>query len=185
MGPARCTNNDDNDKGSLWGDVLALVSAFIYGCYVVLIKYKMHDESAVNMSLFFGFLGMINFLTLWPLLIFLDLVKWEHFVWPPQNILGLLTLNGLISVGSDYFWAQSILYTSPVVATVGLTMMMPVAMIADEIFRNEHHSLPYWAGSLFVMLGFLLVNVDFKKHNEQEDVVEKLNADGPPSVQRF
>ena len=178
-------NTDDHDKGSLWGDVLALVSAFIYGCYVTLIKFKMHDESAVNMPLFFGFLGFINFLSLWPFLILLDVLRWEQFVWPQRDILALLTLNGLISVGSDYFWAQSILYTSPVVATVGLTMMMPVAMIADEIFRNEHHSLPYWAGSLSVMMGFLLVNVDFKRQNEHQKVIDQLNSENTTvSLQR-
>ena len=161
-------NNSDN-AGSLLGDILALLSAFIYGCYVTLIKYKIKDESSVNMFLFFGLLGCINVLTLWPFLIILDALKYELFAWPAPDILLLLILNGLISVGSDYFWAQSILYTSPVVATVGLSLMMPIAMIADEIFRNEKHSVLYWSGSLFVMCGFILVNLDFKKQNESDN----------------
>ena len=160
-------NNDNN--GTLIGDILALISAFIYGCYVTLIKYKIKNESSVNMFLFFGLLGFINVCCLWPFLIILNLLKFELFVWPQSDILLLLILNGLISVGSDYFWAQSILYTSPVVATVGLSMMMPIAMIADEIFRNQHHSILYWSGSLFVMLGFILVNLDFKKQQQQQD----------------
>merc|ERR1712224_1129238 len=91
-------NDDDHDKGTVWGDALALVSALIYGVYVTIIKYRIHDESAVNMPLFFGLLGMINFLSLWPFLILLDVMEWEHFVWPKGDVLSLLTLNGLISV---------------------------------------------------------------------------------------
>merc|ERR1712154_194743 len=162
--------SSDKDKhGTVWGDVLALISAFIYGVYVTLIKYKIEDESSVNMFLFFGLLGLINVCTLWPMLLFLDAFNYELLAWPDNDVLLLLTLNGLISVGSDYFWAQSILYTSPVVATVGISMMMPIAMIADEIFRNERHSIMYWSGSIFVMIGFILVNMDFKQQNENNE----------------
>jgi len=163
--------DDDNDHGSLLGDALALLSAFMYGCYVTLIKYKIQDESSVNMFLFFALLGLINVVCLWPFLFILHYTHYEQFQWPPPNILGLLTLNGLISVASDYFWAQSILYTSPVVATVGLSMMMPVAMIADEVFRGEKHSVLYWSGSMFVMCGFILVNLDFKKQHQTDAIL--------------
>ena len=163
------TQSSDKDKhGTVWGDVLALISAFIYGVYVTLIKYKIEDESSVNMFLFFGLLGLINVCTLWPMLLFLDALNYELLAWPDNDVLLLLTLNGLISVGSDYFWAQSILYTSPVVATVAISMMMPIAMIADEIFRAQNHSVLYWSGSFFVMAGFILVNLDFKHQNEEK-----------------
>eukprot|EP01084_Bolivina_argentea_P000558 1048_1 len=174
------TQNDDDVAHPMWGDALALISAFIYGIYVTLIKYKIKDESSVNMFLFFGLLGLINVITLWPLLIFLDVIKYEMFVWPSNTILLLLTINGLISVASDYFWAQSILYTSPVVATVGISLMMPVAMIADEIFRNERHSFLYWSGAIFVMVGFILVNLDFKHQHDEESHHENINESQSP-----
>merc|ERR1712048_616887 len=176
-------NADGGEHSTLWGDALALISAFVYGCYVVFIKLKIENESSVNMFLFFAGIGAINALTLWPFLFILDALHLEAFAWPSADILGLLTLNGLISVGRDYFWAQSILFTSPVVATVGLSMMMPVAMIADEIFRGQRHSALYWMGSLLVMLGFILVNLDFKQQQEEEQEAKentqekaKLNA---------
>merc|ERR1712173_341969 len=123
--------------------------------------------------------GTINALTLWPFLFILDALKIEQFEWPSPDILGLLTLNGLISVASDYFWAQSILFTSPVVATVGISMMMPVAMIADEIFRGQRHSALYWMGSLLVMIGFVLVNLDFKQQQaeQHEEAAKELNQE--------
>merc|ERR1712129_218964 len=165
--------NDSSADSTIWGDTLALISAFIYGCYVVLIKLKIDSESKVNMLLFFAGIGSINALTLWPFLFILDALRLEAFVWPSGSVLALLTLNGLISVASDYFWAQSILFTSPVVATVGLSMMMPVAMLADEIFRGQRHSALYWMGSLFVMIGFVLVNLDFKQQQEEKELDEQ------------
>ena len=134
------------------------------------------------MFLFFALIGLINVCSLWPIIIIWDLLEIEQFEWPNSNVLFLLTINGLVSVFSDYFWAQAILLTSPVVATVGLSLMMPMAMIADEIFRGETHSLLYWVGALFVTIGFICVNWDFKKKEEEnqsnDDNEEAINLKG-------
>ncbi|KAF9928145.1 hypothetical protein FBU30_002601 [Linnemannia zychae] len=54
-------------KAPLFGDALALMSALFYGCYTVLLKLKIQNENRINMSLFFGFVGLFNLMLLWPL----------------------------------------------------------------------------------------------------------------------
>ena len=52
----------------------ALFSAVCYAVYVVMLKVKIKDESHMHNAMFFGFVGIINVLTLWPVGIFLNLV---------------------------------------------------------------------------------------------------------------
>lgn len=48
------------------GDSMALLSAFIYGLYVTVMKRRIGDENKVNMRLFFGLVGVFNLAFLWP-----------------------------------------------------------------------------------------------------------------------
>lgn len=41
-------------KRPMWGDALALLSAFCYAIYVILLKVRIGDEERVDMQLFFG-----------------------------------------------------------------------------------------------------------------------------------
>ncbi|KAF9437700.1 hypothetical protein BGZ76_011545 [Entomortierella beljakovae] len=60
---------------SLFGDLLALLSALFYGCYTVLLKVKIQNENRVNMSLFFGsdYLWLLSMLMTSPLVVTLGL----------------------------------------------------------------------------------------------------------------
>ena len=148
--------SSSTDNNTLYGDILALISAFIYGFYVTLLQYKIKDESKMNVFLFFALLGLINVLTLWPIMFLLNELKLEIFVLPSKEVFILLTINAIVSVLSDYFWVLGIFLTNPVIATVGLSLTMPVAMFGDEIIRHQTHSVPYWIGSFSVMIGFIL-----------------------------
>ena len=53
-------------------------------------------------------------------------------------VLGLIVLKGLLdNVLSDYLWARAVLLTSPAVATVGLSLTIPMA-IASELLLPPH-----------------------------------------------
>lgn len=67
--------NDDN-RGSFphktvtqvaIGDVMAFVSAVVYGMYVTVMKRRVGDEDKVDMRLFFGLVGVFNLVLLWPI----------------------------------------------------------------------------------------------------------------------
>ncbi|KAK1968418.1 hypothetical protein LY78DRAFT_655210 [Colletotrichum sublineola] len=48
------------------GDLMAFVSAIIYGLYVTVMKRRVGNEDRVNMPLFFGLVGLFNLVFLWP-----------------------------------------------------------------------------------------------------------------------
>lgn len=139
----------------------ALFSAICYAVYVVMLKVKIKDESRMHNAMFFGFVGIINVLTLWPVGIFLNLVGLDSFEVPSWSTLGYLTLNGLIgTVLSDYLWLLSVLLTSPVVATLGLSLTIPGSMVADAIIHSSTFAPLYVMGSVLVLVGFVIVNGD-------------------------
>jgi len=75
-------------------------------------------------------------------------------------VVGFIILNGLAnSVLSDYLWARAVVLTSPTVATIGVAITIPLAMVSDLLI---HGTLPTWLsgfGAFLVILGFVLVNI--------------------------
>lgn len=54
------------------------------------------------------------------------------------TILGFIVLNGLCdNVLSDYLWARAIVLTSPTVATVGLSLTIPLAFLSDALLGSQ------------------------------------------------
>ncbi len=143
------------------GDLLSLISAFLYGCYIVLLKVKIPDENRVHMPMFFGFLGLLNFVFLLPLFFFLNWTGIEVWVLPDHKTLEFLFLNAFVgTVLSDYLWLWSVLLTSPLVATVGLSLTIPLAMLSDVLMgKVSKYTISYIFGCLLVLTGFMLLNV--------------------------
>ncbi|KAG0360672.1 hypothetical protein BGZ54_009437 [Gamsiella multidivaricata] len=81
----------------LFGDLLALMSAILYGCYTVLLKIRIQNESRVNMSLFFGFVGLFNLFLLWPMFGVLHWTGIEPFELPKDSkIVWMIGVNALV-----------------------------------------------------------------------------------------
>jgi len=84
-------------RAPLFGDFLALLSALFYGCYTVLLKVKIQNENRINMSLFFGFVGLFNLLLLWPMFGLLHWTGVEPFEFPRDpRIICMIVGNALI-----------------------------------------------------------------------------------------
>ena len=88
------SGESDNNRGTFphksaaeiaVGDILSLGSAVLYGIYSVLIKRQIQNESRINMLLFFGYVGAINTVLLWPGLILLHVFDIESFELPPSS----------------------------------------------------------------------------------------------------
>lgn len=80
-------------------------------------------------------------------------------------VVGFLVLSGLAdNVLSDYLWARSVLLTSPTVATIGMSITIPLAMISDSLLAGtaapSGPDAVAVVGAALVMVGFCLVNVD-------------------------
>ena len=141
------------------GDCMAILSAFIYACYTTLMKLRVKDDNSMSMFLFFGLLGLCNLIFLWPLLFLIYYSGIERISLRDWDTVGLLTLTGLVNVLSDYFWARSVLLTSPLIASVGLCLTIPLALLADFFVSDVKHSNLYIFGAVCVLVGFVLVNL--------------------------
>ena len=67
------------------GDALALISALFGAICVIFLKVSIKEESRVDMLLFFGLVGLFNFLLLWPIGLILHLTGAENFGLPRTN----------------------------------------------------------------------------------------------------
>lgn len=177
-------NDSDVFRHQLWGDAAGLISAVGYGGYTVLVRVLCpEDENRMSMQLFLGYIGLINMILLSPFLLWVipgligtngldqnynqqDQDQSDIPYYPTQQItafvLFCVVVKGLFdNVLSDYLWARSIILTSATVATVGVGLTIPLALISDVFImgRADIMSFGNIAGAMLVLLGFVFVNI--------------------------
>lgn len=92
-------------------------------------------------------------------------------------VLGFMVISGFFNnVISDYLWARSVVLTSSTVATVGLSITIPLAMISDLLVQGQAPTLLSASGAILVIIGFCLVNIS----KELEADLYMLLCDGGP-----
>ena len=175
-------------ESQVWGDIAGLISAVGYGIYTVLLRSLCSDENRISMNLFLGYIGIVNSISLSPILAFiyanidndsniqydaesngrlLRLLESQHLTW---FVFFCLVIKGLLdNVLSDYLWARGIILTSATVATVGLGLTIPLALLSDLFVmkRTDVWTFGSVVGAFFVLLGFIFVNVGEDEKKEQ------------------
>lgn len=150
------------------GDVMAFVSAVLYGFYAVFMKKRIGDESRVNMPLFFGLVGLSNVLLLWPGLVVLHITGVEPFQLPPTNkILTIVLVNSASSLVSDFCWAYAMLLTSPLIVSVGLSLTIPLSLVGQMVLDAQYASWLYWVGAAIMVVSFVFINNEDRKDEEE------------------
>jgi solute carrier family 35 protein F5 len=150
----------DEGANVWWGDALALFSAVMYALYTTAIRRLVPDGSDISMNAFFGFLGLFNSLLLSPVVGILHATKVEVVSGVPASFIGLLLLKGLFdNVLSDLLWARAIQLTSPTVATVALSLTIPIAMLSDLVLHSIVPAALVIVGAVAVAGGFVLSTV--------------------------
>lgn len=73
---------------------------------------------------------------------------------------GFIVLNGFCdNVFSDYLWARAVVLTSPTVATIGMSVTIPLAMASDFLLGKQAPTPVSLGGASLVVVGFVLVNI--------------------------
>ncbi|KAH7286707.1 hypothetical protein KP509_32G019100 [Ceratopteris richardii] len=148
---------------SITGDILGLLSAVSYGLFTVLLKkFAGKEEGGVDVQKVFGYIGLFTLVSLWWLVWPLTALKLEPAFSIPTSLKidEVLIANGFVgSFLSDYFWALSVVWTTPLIATLGMSLTIPLAMVADILIHGRHFSAIYLLGSVQVFVGFLIANL--------------------------
>jgi len=158
-------SNSTKNKYEIYGDLVALASAMGYGFYTTVLKKLVPEDDGTLMQLMLGYMGLISAFFLLPILVVLIIVGYidlSHLT--PEVILFLLIGGYLDNALSDYLWARSVVLTSPTVATVGLGLTIPLAIVSDAVLGKETPSIMECSGAALVLVGFLIIN----SYGEQE-----------------
>ena len=152
------SGEDGGIKGSIWGDILSLFSAMMYGVYSTTLRVLCPDDEFISMPLMFGYLGVCTSLFFFP--IFAYLLVTGELQGLGLGLVGWICLKSLgNNVLADYFWARAVVLTSPTVVAVGLSITVPLAFLSDFVLHQAVPDMLNTAGALLVIVGFILVNL--------------------------
>ena len=162
LGSALVTLSDHREDGAgsnptestNFGNFLTVLAAALYAGYTTAIRYLLPDDPQVSMLLFLGVIGVVNLLGVGAVIVLghfglgmfpdvFDDVTPRVFAWACAK--GLFD-----NVLSDYLWARAVLLTSPTVASVGLSMQIPMAALVEAAMGRAR-----WADSGLSALGML------------------------------
>jgi solute carrier family 35 protein F5 len=149
---------ENHCRFALLGDLLAVIAALAFGGYAVQIRLLCpRNEELYSMQSLLGYIGLVNLIVLSPIAVF-KIMGQSHMT---LVIFGLIFVRGLFDyVLSEYLYFRAVVLTNATVATLGLTLTIPLAFGADAVLNNGNIlSVPSVVGAAAVVGGFLLVNV--------------------------
>lgn len=120
---------------------------------------------------FSGFVGLWNLLLLWPILLILNFSQIEVFELPNKRQFIVLFLNGFIgTVLSEALWLWGCFLTSSLIATIAITLQIPLAMLFDMILYKKTYPFLFYLGSVPMFLSIIFVAF-LMKYDDQDPIL--------------
>jgi solute carrier family 35, member F5 len=114
------------------------------------------------------------------------------------KIFGFLLLGSIFNnVISDYLWARyprsltlslaltlcsllrSVVLTSPTIATVGLSITIPLAILSDYLFFSIDPTWMSLGGGFLVIVGFVCVSAEDTIRSQLDQILQKDSSSSP------
>ena len=160
--------------GSLW----TLAGAIFYSSYIVFLRRKIDHEDKLDVPMFFGFVGLFCFLFLWPLFFILHFTNHERFELPTKPQILAMLINGIIgTVLSELLWLFGCFYTSSLIATLSISLTIPLTTFADVLVKKVSYSNLFYIGSIPMFLSFFLVAM-VSHWNNWDPILDLLKSAG-------
>ena len=154
----------ETELTSLFGIMFSIASALIFAVYVVYFNRMAGSpdgsDDRVDIVLFFGTVGAISAVFLLPLFPILHYSGLETFEWPDVTDWKHLIISALLgTVISDMLWLWSTLLTTSLIATLGLGLTTPTALIVDIMVNRQTFSVQFFLGVVLILVSFVVLNV--------------------------
>ena len=159
----------------LRGDALALMSAAASGVYMVLLPVTLPQHEDVHMPSLFGMMGAVCAIGLLPLFPILHYGGVERFELPPSRsaTIALLVNAATSTVLPDVILAQAVVMTSPLVATLGLSLMIPFSVLTDYARGLVKLSVQFFVGTMCILVSYFLESWAESSGDEHIDYNER------------
>eukprot|EP01084_Bolivina_argentea_P248386 415464_1 len=168
--------SDKEQKNTWYGILECLISTFGFGLLEVMIAIwgKKYFENSDNKSklenvnsklLMQGIMGILCFLTLWPGMFVLDWTQIEVFELPKtQTDMLSIVLPSIMDTVYAGAFIIGISLTNPVFMAVCQLLVIPITFLYDVIFNGLKITYMGVLGTLFILVGFLLMELPLAKY---------------------
>ncbi|XP_050423833.1 solute carrier family 35 member F5 isoform X3 [Adelges cooleyi] len=127
------------------GFFFSLCSALFYALNIVTLRSWVDHEDKLDITLYFGLVGLFNVLMFWPLFIVFHYFELEAFEWPNKQQAINLLINGVVKATlPEIIWLWGCLLTSSIIATMSIGLTIPMSLVFQGISshnKSDHERL--------------------------------------------
>eukprot|EP00775_Hariotina_reticulata_P009993 gene9993-10148_t len=152
--------------------------------FTIFLPLSLPDEEEANVALFFGYVGLLCSVVFAPVVAVLAGWGSLHLKIIPAQAYLIIFVEGILNYClSDYLWAHAVLLLGPTVATLGLSVQIPVAAVVDVVagharwLSSAKAMAMTLSGTGLIMVGFFAGNLAgggnvYSSHGNREDAQE-------------
>ncbi len=141
-------------SGAAW----SLAGALCYSTYLVLLRRMVGDDANLDCTMFMSFVGLFIAALFWPGLMVLNATGAETFEEPNGDQWRYLLINGCVgTILSETLWLWGCFYTSSLVATLAISLTIPLSVAADVLWRGREYGATFVAGAVPMFVAFFMV----------------------------